>query len=39
MIMEKHFNNARKNNIKRKIYNKLAEIGIGREYTIIGQKV
>jgi len=37
MLMEKNFSNAGKNSLKRKIYEKLAEIGIGREITVIGQ--
>ena len=38
MTMEKHFSDAGENGFKRRIYNKLAEFGLGREITIIAKR-
>lgn len=38
MNLEKNFNTAHENQLKRKIYGKLAELGLGREITIIARK-
>jgi len=36
MLLESHFNNSNNNSLKRQIYNKFAELCIGREITVIG---
>ena len=38
MNLEKHFQKWDNNKLKRRIYNKFSEMGIGRELTIIGSK-
>ena len=39
MIFEKRFRQGGNNNLKRNIYDKLAEIGIGREMTVYGKRI
>ncbi len=38
MTMEKHFSDTGKNELKRRIYNKLAEVGLGRKITLIAKR-
>jgi len=38
MTMEKNFHNAGMSKLRREIYTKLGEIGLGRQITIISRK-